>query len=99
MIGIIAVGLSVVVLLLPSVFLILVEAQRQVEEPPGELELAVLTQKKIFDITTTCLDKMEIEGIDSTVGDQCYALMRSYNEHMKQLFSEHKDAIDHILYG
>lgn len=42
---------------------------------------------------------MEIEGIDSTVGDQCYALMRSYNEHMKQLFSEHKDAIDHILYG
>lgn len=48
MIGIIAVGLSVVVLLLPSVILILVEAQRQVEEPPGELELAVLTQKRFL---------------------------------------------------
>jgi hypothetical protein len=105
MIGKIAVGLSFTVLLLPSIFLV-VEAQRQGleeeppgEEPPGEAERAALTQKKMFDIITTCIDKMEIEGVNSTVGKECYALYESFNEYMKQFFNEHKEAIDHILYG
>lgn len=101
MIGKIAVGFSFVALLIPNVFLILVEAQRQGlgEEPPGEAELAGLTQLKMTDITTTCLEKMEIEGVNTILGKECYALFASYNEHMKQLFNEHKEAIDHILYG
>ena len=89
-------GISFVVLLL-STFVMFVEGQT--EEPPGEAELAALTQKKMFDIITTCIDKMEIEGVNSTVGKECYALYESFNEHMKQLFSENKEAIDNILYG
>jgi hypothetical protein len=53
----------------------------------------------MFDIITICFEKIDIEGVNSTVGKECYALFASHNEHMKQLFGEHKDAIDHILYG
>jgi hypothetical protein len=33
-----------------------------------------------------CLDRMEIEGVNSTIGKECFALFTSHNEHMKQLF-------------
>ena len=93
-------GTLFVILLLPT-FITLVEAQRQglEEEPPGEAELTALNGKKMLDIATSCLEKMEIEGVESTLGKECYALFESYNEHMKQLFHANKEAIDHILYG
>lgn len=97
MISKIFIGISFVILLL-STFVMLVEGQTE-EEPPGEAELAGLTQLKMTDITTTCLEKMEIEGVNTTLGKECYALFTSYNEHMKQLFHVNKEAIDHILYG
>jgi hypothetical protein len=58
-----------------------------------------MRMKKMTNIGFECLDRMEIEGVNSTIGKECYALLASYNKHMKQLFGEHKDAIDHILYG
>ena len=39
---------------------------------------------------------MEIEGVNTTLGKECYAIFKSHNEHMKQLFHANKEAINHI---
>lgn len=61
---------------------------------PWQLQCLVLA-KKFYDVHDACaLDKTDTE-----TRQMCSDIDNDYNTSMKNLFLEHKEAIDEILYG
>jgi hypothetical protein len=77
----------------------LIQTQAQVQEQiPAQYPGADANIKKIEDVVDMCSERAEA-GTAKSIADNCHAVLEAFNQQMQQLFSQHKESIDHILYG
>jgi hypothetical protein len=77
----------------------LIQTQAQVQEQiPAQYPGADANIKKIEDVVDMCSERAEA-GMAKSIADNCHAVLEAFNQQMQQLFSQHKESIDHILYG
>jgi hypothetical protein len=77
----------------------LIQTQAQVQEQiPAQYPGADANIRKIEDVVDMCSERAEA-GTAQSIADDCHVVLDAFNQQMQQLFSQHKESIDHILYG
>jgi hypothetical protein len=83
---------------IPTLIQTQAQVQEQEEQIPAQYPGADANIRKIEDVVDMCSERAEA-GTAQSIADDCHVVLDAFNQQMQQLFSQHKESIDHILYG